>query len=110
MDHTVDISPGNFAVDWCMGYLNYQTLHHLFPTMPQYRGRAVYKELKEKAKWVQGGCRKEGGGGCFPDGRAGPPRVCSCWEGGVLGGESETSGGGSMTQRHTHTHAHTSEA
>lgn len=50
MDHTVDISPGNFAVDWCMGYLNYQTLHHLFPTMPQYRGRAVYKELKEKAK------------------------------------------------------------
>mmetsp|Transcript_22828 Transcript_22828/g.58115 ORF Transcript_22828/g.58115 Transcript_22828/m.58115 type:complete len:429 (-) Transcript_22828:551-1837(-) len=50
MDHTVDISPGNHAVDWMMGFLNYQVIHHLFPTMPQFRGPAVSRELRDKAK------------------------------------------------------------
>jgi fatty acid desaturase len=32
------------------GYLNYQVIHHLFPTMPQCRGPQVSKELQVKAK------------------------------------------------------------
>jgi len=37
VEHTVDISPQNSAVSWMMGYLNCQVLHHLFPTMPQFK-------------------------------------------------------------------------
>jgi fatty acid desaturase len=37
-------------VDWVMGYLNYQVIHHMFPAMPQYRGPAVSKELQLLAK------------------------------------------------------------
>jgi len=29
-----------------MGYLNNQVIHHLFPSMPQYRGPEVGKELR----------------------------------------------------------------
>lgn len=45
LEHTVDIEPHNFAVSWVMGYLNNQVIHHLFPSMPQYRGPEVSKEF-----------------------------------------------------------------
>jgi fatty acid desaturase len=45
LEHTVDIEPQNYAVSWIMGYLNNQVIHHLFPSMPQYRGPEVSKEL-----------------------------------------------------------------
>lgn len=32
------------------GYLNYQVIHHLFPTMPQSYGPQVSRELRIKAK------------------------------------------------------------
>jgi fatty acid desaturase 2 (delta-6 desaturase) len=40
-EHSVDIAVGNPVVDWIMGYLNYQVIHHLFPSMPQHRGPEV---------------------------------------------------------------------
>lgn len=45
IEHTVDISPDNPFVCWFMGYLNNQVIHHLFPSMPQYRGSEISKEL-----------------------------------------------------------------
>jgi fatty acid desaturase 2 (delta-6 desaturase) len=45
IEHSVDISTTNYLVGWVMGYLNYQVVHHLFPSMPQYRGYEVSKEL-----------------------------------------------------------------
>ena len=45
IEHTVDISPKNKLVGWIMGYLNNQVIHHLFPSMPQYRGPEVSQEL-----------------------------------------------------------------
>lgn len=45
IEHTVDIEPENKYVGWIMGYLNNQVIHHLFPSMPQYRGPEVSKEL-----------------------------------------------------------------
>jgi len=45
IEHSVDISPQNPAVCWIMGYLNCQVIHHLFPSMPQYRGPEVSLEL-----------------------------------------------------------------
>ena len=45
IEHSVDISTNNYLVGWIMGYLNYQVVHHLFPSMPQYRGYDVSKEL-----------------------------------------------------------------
>ena len=45
IEHTVDISPKNKLVGWIMGYLNNQVIHHLFPSMPQYRGPEVSEEL-----------------------------------------------------------------
>lgn len=45
IEHTVDISPNNKLVGWIMGYLNNQVIHHLFPSMPQYRGPEVSQEL-----------------------------------------------------------------
>ena len=50
LEHTVDIEPNNYAVTWVMGYLNNQVIHHLFPSMPQYRGPEVSKELIEFCK------------------------------------------------------------
>jgi hypothetical protein len=32
------------------GYLNYQVIHHLFPSMPQCYGPLVSRELRVKAK------------------------------------------------------------
>jgi fatty acid desaturase len=45
IEHTVDISPNNQFVEWFMGYLNNQVVHHLFPSMPQFYGRQISKEL-----------------------------------------------------------------
>jgi len=45
IEHTVDIEPENKYVGWIMGYLNNQVIHHLFPTMPQFRGPEVSKDL-----------------------------------------------------------------
>jgi fatty acid desaturase len=45
IEHTVDISPKNKLVGWIMGHLNNQVIHHLFPSMPQYRGPEVSDEL-----------------------------------------------------------------
>lgn len=50
LEHTVDIEPQNYAVSWIMGHLNNQVVHHLFPSMPQYRGPEVSKELIEFCK------------------------------------------------------------
>ena len=50
LEHTVDIEPQNVAVSWIMGHLNNQVVHHLFPSMPQYRGPEVSKELVEFCK------------------------------------------------------------
>ena len=50
LEHTVDIEPQNHAVSWVMGHLNNQVVHHLFPSMPQYRGPEVTKELIEFCK------------------------------------------------------------
>lgn len=47
IDHSVDISTNNWVVDWLMGYLNYQVIHHLFPSMPQFRHPQVSKELAQ---------------------------------------------------------------
>lgn len=45
LEHTVDIAPQNKLVSWVMGHLNNQVVHHLFLSMPQYRGPEVSKEL-----------------------------------------------------------------
>lgn len=37
-------------VDWWMGFLNYQIEHHLFPTMPEYKGKLMRDHIKEFAK------------------------------------------------------------
>ncbi len=45
LEHTIDISPNNILVCWFMGYLNCQTVHHLFPTLQNFRQPEVSKEL-----------------------------------------------------------------
>ena len=45
VDHTVDINPRNPAVNWLMGYLNCQVIHHLFPDMPQFRQPEVSRRF-----------------------------------------------------------------
>jgi fatty acid desaturase 2 (delta-6 desaturase) len=45
IEHTVDIEPQNPLICWIMGYLNCQVIHHLFPSMPQFRGPKVSQEL-----------------------------------------------------------------
>ncbi len=49
-EHTVDITPENPIVNWIMGYLNCQVVHHLFPNMPQFRQPVVSKMLVPFAK------------------------------------------------------------
>jgi fatty acid desaturase len=50
--HTVDIEPGTFWVDWWMGYLNCQVIHHLFPSMPQTNQPEVSKLFEKFCdKW-----------------------------------------------------------
>ena len=52
IEHSVDIEPQNPIISWVMGYLNCQVIHHLFPSMPQYRGSEVSLELQEFCnKW-----------------------------------------------------------
>ena len=52
IEHSVDIEPQNPIISWIMGYLNCQVIHHLFPSMPQYRGPEVSLELQEFCnKW-----------------------------------------------------------
>jgi len=46
VEHTVDIDPSQAWVNWIMGYLNCQVVHHLFPQMPQFRQPEVSKRLK----------------------------------------------------------------
>jgi len=41
--HAVDIDPSKGWINWVMGYLNCQVIHHLFPSMPQYRQPEVSK-------------------------------------------------------------------
>jgi len=36
----------NLLVNWWMGYLNLQIEHHLFPSMPQFRGPVVSPRIK----------------------------------------------------------------
>jgi len=50
VEHTVDITPGNFFVSWIMGYLNCQVIHHLYPNMPQWRGPEVSRRLQAFCK------------------------------------------------------------
>jgi fatty acid desaturase len=52
IEHSVDIDPQSPLISWVMGYLNCQVIHHLFPSMPQYRGPEVSLELQEFCdKW-----------------------------------------------------------
>ena len=48
--HTVDINPQNPLINWIMGYLNCQVVHHLFPNMPQFRQPEVSKRLVKFCK------------------------------------------------------------
>jgi len=50
VDHTVDIDPSAGYVNWLMGYLNCQVIHHLFPDMPQFRQPEVSKRFIPFAK------------------------------------------------------------
>jgi len=50
IEHSVDISTKNPIVSWIMGYLNFQVIHHLFPSMPQYNGGEVSVKLIEFCK------------------------------------------------------------
>ena len=45
---TVDIT-GGWPVDWWMGYLNYQTIHHLWPSMPQHNSPLIQNRLQQFA-------------------------------------------------------------
>nr|AOG21008.1 delta6 desaturase [Thraustochytrium sp. ATCC 26185] len=45
LEHTVDIDPGFWPVDWIMGYLNCQVIHHLWPQMPQFHQPEVSRRL-----------------------------------------------------------------
>ena len=52
VDHTADINPRNGVVNWLMGYLNCQVIHHLFPDMPQFRQPEVSRRFVAFAeKW-----------------------------------------------------------
>lgn len=50
VDHTVDIDPSKGYVNWLMGYLNCQVIHHLFPDMPQFRQPEVSRRFVSFAK------------------------------------------------------------
>ena len=50
VDHTVDIDPSRGYVNWLMGYLNCQVIHHLFPDMPQFRQPEVSRRFVPFAK------------------------------------------------------------
>ena len=50
IEHSVDIGTKNPIVSWIMGYLNFQVIHHLFPSMPQYNGGKVSVKLIEFCK------------------------------------------------------------
>jgi fatty acid desaturase len=50
VDHTVDISPDNPLVNWAMGYLNCQVIHHLFPQMPQCVQPEVSRRFRKFAR------------------------------------------------------------
>jgi len=50
VDHTVDIDPSKGYVNWLMGYLNCQVIHHLFPDMPQFRQPEVSRRFIAFAK------------------------------------------------------------
>lgn len=47
--HTADVEQKPWC-DWWMGYLNYQIEHHLFPTMPQFRGPKIKDRVKALAE------------------------------------------------------------
>ena len=50
VDHTIDIDPSARYVNWLMGYLNCQVIHHLFPSMPQFRQPEVSRRFVAFAK------------------------------------------------------------
>lgn len=50
VDHTIDIDPSQGWVNWLMGYLNCQVIHHLFPSMPQFRQPEVSRRFVAFAK------------------------------------------------------------
>jgi fatty acid desaturase len=52
-EHSVDIGVSNPFISWVMGYSNFQVIHHLFPSMPEYRSSEVSK------RWIRF-CEKHG--------------------------------------------------
>jgi len=46
LKHTFDINPENHFINYYMGFLNCQTVHHLFPMTPQFRHPEMSKLLK----------------------------------------------------------------
>lgn len=43
----MNVKPGPFnAVNWIMGYLNFQIEHHMFPCMPQFRHPTISPRVK----------------------------------------------------------------
>ena len=52
LEHTIDFSTDNLFVCWITGYLNHQTVHHLFLSLPYHNLNKVSKELiKFCNKW-----------------------------------------------------------
>lgn len=47
--HTMNIR-SSWWVDWWTGHLNYQIEHHLFPTMPEYKGKLCRDKVKALAQ------------------------------------------------------------
>ena len=50
LNHTVDIDPRNHYINYYMGFLNCQTVHHLFPTIPHFKHPIISEILKEWCK------------------------------------------------------------
>lgn len=49
LTHTADVEH-TWWVDLLMGFLNYHVLHHLFPSMPLFRGRQVMGRIQKFAE------------------------------------------------------------
>lgn len=46
LGHSVDIAPQSRVVSYIMGHLNKQVVHHLYPSMPQFRQGEVSRRLQ----------------------------------------------------------------
>jgi len=47
---TRDVELGNFFLNWLWGGMQFQVIHHLFPTMPKYRYSSMVPKVREFTK------------------------------------------------------------